>query len=334
MPRSSFGWLVTLAVLLMASGAPAQLADDIVNEIKGGGPVVGVDVGAALPISDFRRSADPGGSLAPFVGWQIGSGKGFTITPIIQGQFAGFSAGGEFGNGTPSITSAHGGMRFSLNNENTEIYLGAVGGYYWSTSGPSEHDNGNGFGISGGLNYALWQGGALGVFARYDQARIRPYPSDDNQETKFITTGLEVRQRFFGAEPPPPPPPVVAAAPPPPAPPVKKKIVLRGVNFDFNKSNIRPDAVPILDEAAKALKDAGEVSVAVNGYTDGIGSDAYNDKLSVRRAIAVRDYLEQQGVAANRLTAKGFGKSNPVASNETAEGRAQNRRVELIVNNP
>jgi len=330
MPRNRFGWLVVLAVLLVAPVGQAQLADDIAKQITSGGPVVAVDVGAALPISDFRKSADPGGSIAPFIGWQIGNGKGFTITPLIQGQFAGFTEGGA-GGGTPTITSAHGGARFSLNDENTEIYFGAVGGYYWSTSGPREHDNGSGFGISGGLNYDLWRGGALGFFARYDQASIRPYTGADNQETEFLTTGLEVRQRFLAADAPPPPPPPVLAAPPPP---VKKKIVLRGVNFDFDKANIRPDAVPILDEAAKTLKEAGDVAVAVNGYTDGIGSAAYNDALSLRRATAVQQYLEQQGVPASRLTVKGFGKSNPVASNETAEGRAQNRRVELIVSNP
>ena len=73
-------------------------------------------------------------------------------------------------------------------------------------------------------------------------------------------------------------------------------------------------------------------SLEVDGYTDSIGSDAYNEKLSLRRANAVKEYLQQHGVAASRMTVKGFGKSNPVASNATPEGRAQNRRVELVVN--
>jgi len=331
MPRTAIRWLVAMAMLLAAQPGRAQLLDDIKNQITSGGPVVGADVGAAIPISDFQSSADPGGSIAPFVGWQIGNGTGFTITPIIQGQFAGFTED-ESAGGTPTITSAHGGARFSLNDEAVEIYFGAVGGYYWSTSGPTEHDNGNGFGISGGLNYELWRGGAVGIFARYDQARIRPSATADNQDLQFLTSGFEVRQRFLAAEEPPPPPPPVAVAPPPP--PVKKKIVLRGVNFDFDKSNIRPDAVPILDEAARTLKEAGDVTVAVDGYTDAIGTVEYNERLSMRRATAVEQYLENEGVAASRMTVHGFGKSNPVATNETAEGRAQNRRVELIVNNP
>jgi hypothetical protein len=212
MPRNAVRWLVAFGMLLAARPGAAQLIDNIKNEITSGGPVVGVDVGAALPVSSMRKIADPGGSIAPFIGWQIGNGTGFTVTPIIQGQFAGFTESSS-GDGTPSITSAHGGARFSLHDEAVEIYFGAVGGYYWSTSGPREHDNGNGFGISGGLNYDLWRGGALGIFARYDQAHIRPYDGADNQRTNFVTTGLEVRQVFLAAEDPPPPPTAAAAAP-------------------------------------------------------------------------------------------------------------------------
>ena len=72
--------------------------------------------------------------------------------------------------------------------------------------------------------------------------------------------------------------------------------------------------------------------MSVDGYTDSVGSDEYNQRLSERRANSVKDYLETLGVSGSRLTAQGFGKTNPVASNDTAEGRAQNRRVELVVN--
>jgi outer membrane protein OmpA-like peptidoglycan-associated protein len=73
------------------------------------------------------------------------------------------------------------------------------------------------------------------------------------------------------------------------------------------------------------------VNVIVEGHTDSTGSDAYNQALSQRRADAVLNYLVRKGVPANRLTARGFGKSSPVASNDTREGRALNRRVELEV---
>ncbi len=128
--------------------------------------------------------------------------------------------------------------------------------------------------------------------------------------------------------PPPPPPP-----PPAPAPVAKKKIVLRGVNFDFDKATLQPQGKPILDEAARILKENPSINVQVQGHTDSVGTDAYNLRLSDRRAATVKNYLVSQGVAASRLTTKGFGESNPVASNDTADGRAQNRRVELVPTN-
>jgi OOP family OmpA-OmpF porin len=105
--------------------------------------------------------------------------------------------------------------------------------------------------------------------------------------------------------------------------------VLRGVHFDFNKSKIRPGDAAILDEAADTLKSHANVTVYVDGYCDAIGSEEYNLKLSQRRGDAVAEYLEEKGIPASRLIPRGFGKTNFVADNETDEGRAQNRRVEL-----
>ena len=126
--------------------------------------------------------------------------------------------------------------------------------------------------------------------------------------------------------PPPPPPPPVAKAPAP-----RRRIVLRGVNFDFDKATIRRDAVTILDEVVVILRDEPAIDVSVDGHTDAIGSDAYNQRLSERRAQAVRDYLVRKGISPSRLRTRGFGESEPVASNDTEEGRAQNRRTELNV---
>jgi OOP family OmpA-OmpF porin len=106
--------------------------------------------------------------------------------------------------------------------------------------------------------------------------------------------------------------------------------VLRGVHFDFNKYNIRPGDAAVLDEAASTLKAHPDVNVDVNGYCDAIGSDAYNLTLSQKRADAVVNYLGQQGIAQSRLIPHGYGKTDFVASNDTEEGRAQNRRVELV----
>jgi outer membrane protein OmpA-like peptidoglycan-associated protein len=124
--------------------------------------------------------------------------------------------------------------------------------------------------------------------------------------------------------PPPPPPPAPTPAP------VKEKLVLRGVHFDFNKAVIRPGDAAVLDEAAATLKAHPDVSVDVNGYCDAVGGEKYNQRLSERRAEAVLVYLVKAGVARNKLSPHGFGKTNFVATNDTDEGRAQNRRVELV----
>ena len=134
--------------------------------------------------------------------------------------------------------------------------------------------------------------------------------------------------------PAPAPAPVVKPAPPPPppAPAVGSKIIsLEGTNFEFDKAAITPAGKAKLDAAAATLAANPTVEVSAEGHTDGVGSAAYNQGLSERRANAVVAYLTAKGVAANRMKAVGYGKSKPVASNDTAEGRAQNRRVDLVV---
>ncbi len=111
----------------------------------------------------------------------------------------------------------------------------------------------------------------------------------------------------------------------------KKTIVLRGINFDTAKATIKPEFEGVLDAGIEALKENPGVRVQVAGYTDSTGADAYNQALSERRAKSVLDYLSTHGIDASRLSAVGFGKNNPVGDNATADGRAQNRRVELNI---
>jgi outer membrane protein OmpA-like peptidoglycan-associated protein len=132
---------------------------------------------------------------------------------------------------------------------------------------------------------------------------------------------------------PAPPAPRAAPPPPPPAPKgpdvCKEMVRIHDVKFENDKAEIQPNASTVLDQTAGALQKCPDVKVRLNAYTDSNGSDAYNQKLSERRANAVREYLESQGVAAGRIEAHGLGESNPIADNATAEGRAENRRVEL-----
>lgn len=125
--------------------------------------------------------------------------------------------------------------------------------------------------------------------------------------------------------PQPPPPP----APPPPPPPPAPTFVIEDVNFDFDKATLKPGAIATLDNVVDELRSQGGVQYEVAGHTDSIGTEAYNQGLSERRANAVADYLVQRGVPRSQLTVRGYGESNPVASNADSAGRAQNRRVEV-----
>jgi OOP family OmpA-OmpF porin len=104
------------------------------------------------------------------------------------------------------------------------------------------------------------------------------------------------------------------------------------VLFAFNKSDLSPAAQSQLDSLMFKLQLADVVSIKVIGHTDSVGSDEYNQALSERRASSVAAYLLSQGIAPSKLTSEGKGESQPVADNETDEGRAKNRRVELHIN--
>jgi len=127
---------------------------------------------------------------------------------------------------------------------------------------------------------------------------------------------------------------MVAKAPEPaPAPKeVHEKISLSAkALFDFDKTIIKPEGAQTLTDLASRIKGMMLNWIKLTGHTDSIGTDAYNQKLSDRRADAVRSYLVGQGVDGGKITAKGMGESSPVAPNATKEGRAQNRRVDVEI---
>jgi outer membrane receptor protein involved in Fe transport len=168
-----------------------------------------------------------------------------------------------------------------------------------------------------------------------------------------LTFGLDLNFRFGGGEapapapaaaaPPPPPPPAppppppaaqpAPLPPPPPAPPARE-MVLKGVNFETDSAKLRPESASTLDGVASTIQQCHCSKVDIRGYTDSLGKPEYNQKLSERRANAVKDYLESHGVPPGILTAQGFGEENPIASNKTAGGRAENRRVTVQFSAP
>jgi OOP family OmpA-OmpF porin len=137
--------------------------------------------------------------------------------------------------------------------------------------------------------------------------------------------GFAIGHFVCQAEEAPPPPPALA---PPPA--AKRIETLYGPSFDFDKASLKPSGITKVDHAAQVLKDTPNARVLVEGHTDSIGSPEYNQRLSERRAKTVRDRLVEDGISASRITTHGLGESKPIASNATEEGRAENRRVEIL----
>jgi OmpA-OmpF porin, OOP family len=104
-----------------------------------------------------------------------------------------------------------------------------------------------------------------------------------------------------------------------------------GILFDSGKSTLKPGAKKTLQRIADQLKGDSAVKVAVEGHTDNVGKEATNQTLSEKRAGAVRDFLVSSGLPADRVSATGFGERDPIATNKSAAGRQQNRRVELVI---
>ena len=132
-------------------------------------------------------------------------------------------------------------------------------------------------------------------------------------------------------KPAPAAPAPAPAMKPAPKPMVEKVTMSADAHFDFDKSVLKPEGKAKLDDLVGKLKAVNlEVVIAI-GHTDSIGSKAYNQKLSLRRASSVKAYLVSKGIEANRVYTEGKGETQPVANNRTKEGRAKNRRVEIEV---
>ena len=304
-----------------AGGVAAEMHEE------GGGVTGGVDVGAVMPLNAFDRFSTTGFMIAPWIGYMFNEYVGL----MAQGQGL-VVPNRSRGIGFDEVTSALAGgvgPRVAVPAGPMELYgTFQIGGITGLTSPSAITDTSWGFSTGGGINFPVTETLAVGAWARWNRWYQRSRGVGD---VRYASAGIGVTLK---QAPPPPPAPKVAEAPPPPPPPTpapKRKIVLRGVNFDFDKATIRPDARPVLDEAIRILKEESGISVVAEGHTDAVGSETYNQGLSERRAQAVRDYLVDGGVAPSRIETVGYGESQPVATNDTAEGRAQNRRVELEV---
>ncbi|MEN8193313.1 MAG: OmpA family protein, partial [Bacteroidota bacterium] len=113
--------------------------------------------------------------------------------------------------------------------------------------------------------------------------------------------------------------------------PSEERIILMGVNFNFNSAKFKPESYPILYHAARVMHENPKITVEVQGYSDNIGSDKNNIKMSKMRADAVKDYLAARGISSNRISTNGYGSVNPIGDNKDAAGRAMNRRIEFKV---
>lgn len=334
--RSAVAALGVLALLGSGSTARADERDP--------GLIGGIDLGVSVPTSKhFRNRTDIGGAAQPYVAYMLSDYIGLQGTAMFAFQSPDDRTPSQQWTSTVGYLAGPR-LEYPFEEWGVPLHLNAVlqGGGFTGLSGTlTQTDPGVSFG--GGLDYYLTDDVALTLFGRWNRifggARPNRIPgtvfnSDPNTgPVDFVTTGIGFKYDFRekAAPPPPPPPPPVKKAEAPPPPPVAKRLVLRGVNFDFNKADIRPQDVPILEEAVRTLKSEGFPGVIAIGHTDSIGSEEYNQRLSVRRADSVRNWLVKNGVPRDKIVVEGRGESDPVASNDTADGRAQNRRVELKI---
>lgn len=321
MKRHGIGPSMVVAFVCCWAAAPA-LAE--------GKPFAGVDVGIVRPNGDLRKYSSIGGVLSPFAGYMLNDYVG------VLGQLQVL--------GTPNKDRHHtrdddetwalgagAGPRLALPLGMTELYATWQAGFLTGLAPYSSYSKTSFAWSAGvGVNVDVCDRLSVGLWTRYNRADEGVHGGD---RFKYTSGGASVTYAFSAPEGSgvQAPPPVPAAVAQPVPQPIKKKLVLRGVNFDYNQAVIRRDGRPVLDEAAETLSKEPGISVSAEGHTDGIGGEKYNEALSLRRAAAVREYLVKAGVEEVRISVVGYGKTKPVATNASEDGRAQNRRVELRI---
>ncbi|ANX04506.1 hypothetical protein PG2T_10155 [Immundisolibacter cernigliae] len=228
------------------------------------------------------------------------------------------------------------GLVFFNRNPKFSPYAVVGGGWMQSDTPADNHDGGIAEAGLGFMRTINDDGDTLRaeVRHRWDFTNLNAPGGKENHNDWVMMVGVTI-PLGKRAEAPAPAPVAMAEpepTPPPAPPPVTETVVLKGVNFCFDCDTLSGEAQAILDGDAMAIvQHHPNATFEVAGHTDAVGSDTYNQSLSQRRASNVSAYLVQKGVDASRVTAVGYGESQPVADNSTAAGRAENRRVELRI---
>ncbi len=313
-----------LAIPLMASAAPRTEGQWFLS------PKVGYGW------SDEDRFSDNG----PFLG--MGIGYVYKDNWTIEGELGYHQFDRDVGDGKPlewRQLSANLALRYLIDYGQGHPYFGiAFGAGRNELRNTDSDDWGYQIGPIAGFEWDVTDNGAF----RFEVAHKYTDFNDGAIDTGFWDTTVMLGWTLYFGETRSAAPmaPVEQPAAPVEAPlapveepvrPLPVSITLNGVNFDFDKCTLRADAIAILDEAVRVLN-GNDIRVEVAGHTDWIGSDAYNQKLSECRANVVGEYLTGNGVASAKISSvNGYGESRPIDTNDSAEGRARNRRTELNV---
>lgn len=168
--------------------------------------------------------------------------------------------------------------------------------------------------------------------AASDEGRLCNPVHDNNGKSALLSSNGRFVSHGGTFDCPPPEPVVQAKAPAPPPPPPEPVVIASisgDVAFDLNKATLKPEFYPELDKIVATLNESPETRFEIVGHADSTGEADYNQGLSERRAEAVADYFSRYGISPDRFTTSGRGEMDPVASNETRDGRAKNRRVDI-----
>jgi len=317
--------------------------------------LLSVSIGAALIAGTAVASEFDGGWMGAKIGSNQSSVTGYdSKRATTYGVEAGYSwnMGGYLlgveGFADSSSKASHNPAPYSYGSSayGLDMKLGIDGGNWlpYAKLGYARADGNGDAGAIGGSDVHLGVGVEYKLAPNWSLAGEYANSSAKTGGLKLNNNNMTLGLNYYFGKPAAPAPVVAEEAPKPaplaaPAPaPVKetwktlleeKPVQIEGANFDTNSAQLRKTAFPKLDDVVSFAAKYPEAKLDVGGHTDSRGSKAFNQKLSERRAAAVKAYLVGKGVAAERIGTKGYGFDQPMADNKTAEGRAKNRRVEI-----